>query len=137
MASPDKAAWLKAMQEEFDSLNQHSVGTLVDPPPGANVLGGMWIFNRKADKHNRVIRFKERWVVFGNHQTKGVDYNNTHASVGMTDLLRILFDIAVCLGMEVCQFDVVTAFLNGDMEDTVYSRQVTKFKHPTQPHCVW
>lgn len=137
MASPDKAAWLKAMQDKFDSLNQHSVGTLVDPPPDANILGGMWIFSRKRDEHNRVIRFKARWVVFGNHQIKGVDYNDTHASVGMTDSLRILFAIAVCLGMEVCQFDVVKAFLNGDMGDMVYSRQVTGFKHPTQPQRVW
>lgn len=137
MASPDKAAWLKAMQEEFDSLNQHLVGTLVDPPPDANILGGMWIFNRKRDKHNRVVRFKAKWVVFGNHQIKGIDYNDTHASAGMTDLLCILFAIAVCLGMEVCQFDVVTAFLNGDMGDVVYSRQVTGFKHPTQPQRVW
>lgn len=137
MASPDKAAWLKAMQEEFDSLNQHSVGTLVDPPPDANVLGGMWVFNKKRDEHNQVVRFKARWVVFGNHQIKGLDYNDTHASVGMTDSLRILFAIAVCLGMQVCQFDVVTAFLNGEMGDVVYSRQVTGFKHPTQPNRVW
>lgn len=45
----------------------------------------------------------------------------------MTDSLRVLFFIAAAIGMKVCQFDVVTAFLNGDMEDIVYSRQVTKF----------
>lgn len=115
MSSPDKAAWQKAMQDEFDSLSQHSVGTLVYPPPKENVLGGMWIFSKKRDKHNCAIWFKASWVVFGNHQVKGLDYNDTHASVGMTDSLRILFAIAVQLGMTVCQFDVVTAFLNGDM----------------------
>lgn len=137
MASPYRAAWQKAMQDEFDSLNQHSVGTLIDPPPGANILGGMWVFSKKRDKHNRVVRFKARWVVFGNHQIKGIDYNDTHASVGMTDSLRILFAIAAHLGMTVCQFDVVTAFLNGDMGETVYARQVTGFTHPTQPQRVW
>lgn len=73
MASPDKAAWLVAMQEEFDAFTHHSVGTLVDPPPGANILGGMWIFTQKRDEFNRVCRFKARWVVFGNHQIKGLD----------------------------------------------------------------
>lgn len=43
MASPDKVAWLTAMQEEFEALKRHSVGTLVDAPTGANVLGGMWV----------------------------------------------------------------------------------------------
>lgn len=55
----------------------------------------------------------------------------------MTDSLRILFAIAAICKMVVCQFDIVTAFLNGDMEDTVYSRQVTGFVHPTHPHRVW
>lgn len=137
MASPDKAAWQKAIQDEFYSLNQHSVDTLVDPPPDANILGGMWVFNKKGNKHNRVVRFKAQWVVFGNHQIKGLDYNDTHTSVGSTDGLRILFAIALHLGLKVCQFEVMTAFLNGDMGDVVYSRQVTGFKHPTQPHRVW
>lgn len=137
MGSADKAAWLTAMQEEFDSLNQHSVGTLVDPPPDANVSGGMWVFSKKRDEFNHVVRFKARWVVCGNHQIKGVDFTDTHASVGMTDSLRLLFAIAATLKMKVCQFDVVTAFLNGDMVDVVYSRQVLGFIHPTHPRKVW
>lgn len=137
MNSPDKAAWLTAMQEEFEAFKKHSVGTLVDAPPDANVLGGMWVFTRKQDENNRVCRFKARWVVFGNHQIKGLDYNDTHASVGMTDSLRILFAIAAARGMKVCQFDIVTAFLNGEMGDIVYSKQVTGFVHPTHPHRVW
>lgn len=58
MASADKGAWLTAMQEEFDAFKRHSVGTLVDVPPGANVLGGMWIFTKKRDQNNRICRFK-------------------------------------------------------------------------------
>ena len=137
MASPDRAAWLNAMEEEFEAFKRHSVGTLVDAPPGANVIGGMWVFTRKRDEFNRICRFKARWVVFGNHQIKGLDYNDTHASVGMTDSLRILLAIASSLGMKVCQFNIVTAFLNGEMGDVVYSRQVTGFEHPTHPHRVW
>lgn len=137
MASPDKAAWLQSMREEFDSLSHHSVGTLVDPPKDANILGGMWVFTKKRDESNRVVRFKARWVVFGNHQIQGIDFTDTHASVGMTDSLRILFAIAAALNMKICQFDVVTAFLNGEMEDVVYARQVHGFTHPTHPHKVW
>lgn len=38
--------------------------------------------------------------------------------------------------MTICQLDIVTAFLNVDMEDDVYSRRVTGFVHPTHPQCV-
>lgn len=75
--------------------------------------------------------------MFGTHQIKGLDYNETHTLVGSTYGLQILFAIAVHLQMKFCQSEVVTAFLNGDMGDVVYSRQVTGFKHPTQPHRVW
>ena len=137
MAGPDKAAWIKAMGEEFDSLLHHEVGTLVDPPPNSNILGGMWVFNRKRDEFNRITRYKAQWVVFGNHQIKGLDYNDTYASVGKVDSLRILLALAVAKKLHVVQFDVVTAFLNGDMKDVVYCRQVLGFIHPSLKKRVW
>lgn len=57
---------------------------------------------------------------FGNHQIRGLDYNDTYASVGKVDSLRILLALAVAKKLSVVQFDVVTAFLNGDMQDVVY-----------------
>lgn len=129
------------MQREFDSLMQHGVGTLVDPPAGANVLGGMWIFNRKRDEHHRIIKYKARWVVLGNHQIKGLDYEDTYASVGKIDSLRILLALSVSntstRRWKIRQFNIVTAFLNGDMKDRVYAKQPTGFEHPTQPGRVW
>lgn len=137
MSGPDKAAWVKAMGEEFDSLLQHKVGTLVEPPPGCNILGGMWVFNRKRDQFNRITRYKARWVVFDNHQIKGLDYNDTYASVGKVDSLCILLALAVAKKLSVVQFDAVTAFLNGDMQDVVYCRQVLGFIHPSLRQRVW
>lgn len=122
---PDKQPWLTAMGEEFSSLIQHSVSTLVDQPPDANILGGMWVFSKKRDEHNRVARFKARWVVFGNHQIAGIDVHNTYASVAKVDSLRILLGLAASKSLHVTQFDVKTAFLNSDMKDAVYCKQVT------------
>lgn len=137
MAGPDQLAWRKAMEEEFESLLQHNVGTLVDPPEGANILGGMWAFNQKHDEFNRIKRYKARWVVFGNHQIKGFDYNDTYVSVGNVDSLRILLALAVVKKLIVVQFNDVTAFLNGDMKDVVHCRQVQGFIHPTFKNQVW
>lgn len=134
---PDKQPWLTAMGEEFSSLIQHSVSTLVDQPPDANILGGMWVFSKKRDEHKRVARFKARWVVFGNHQIAGIDVHNTYASVAKVDSLRILLGLAASKSLHVTQFDVKTAFLNSDMKDAVYCKQVTGFIHPQHHHQVW
>lgn len=137
MQGPEAAAWRQACSEEFESLLQHKVGLLVEAPPGANILGGMWRLSRKRDEHNRIVRYKARWVAFGNHQIKGVDYAETYASVGSANSLRILLASTAGSDWVIWQFDIVTAFLNGKMDGTVYVRQVKDFEHPAHPHHVW
>lgn len=137
MNGPDRALWKRAMDEEFNAFTDHNVGTLVDKPDDANVLGGMWIFSRKRDEYHRIIKHKARWVIFGNHQIHGLDFFDTYASVGKSDSLRILLSIAATDGWHILQFDIVTAFLNGDMKDTVYCRQVRGFRDKTHPGRVW
>lgn len=41
LQGPEAAAWRRACREEFELLLQHNVGSLVEAPAGANVLGGM------------------------------------------------------------------------------------------------
>lgn len=137
MKGPERGAWKQACREEFESLLQHNVGTLVDAPPGANVLGGMWRLSRKGDKHNQIVRYKARWVAFGNHQVKGLDYDMTYASVGSANSLRVLISMVAGTDWTIWQFDVETAFLNGEMLDTVYVRQVLDFEHASHPRRVW
>lgn len=77
MAGPDRAHWSAAMTAKWESFCQHNVGTLVDPPADAKVLGGMWVLSRPRDEHHRAIKYKARYVIFGNHQVYGLDFNNT------------------------------------------------------------
>lgn len=113
------------------------MGMLVDPLPQANILGGMWRLAQKRDKDNHIVWYKARWVAFGNHQVEGLNYDETYASVGSVNSLRILLAIVAGLNWVVWQFDVVTAFLNGKMTVDVYVKQVRNFEHPTHPNCVW
>lgn len=50
MKGANREDWLKAMSDEFSSLQAHAVGRLVEPPPDANVLPGMWRLKRKRDE---------------------------------------------------------------------------------------
>lgn len=137
MQSPDKELWRQAMDAEFEAFTQHNVGTLVDKPDDANILGGMWVFSRKRDEHHRIIKYKARWVIFGNHQIHGFDFFDTYALVGKSDSLRILLSIASTDGWDILQFNIVTAFLNGDMKDHVHCRQVRGYRDKNRPEAVW
>lgn len=120
MKGPDRDRWKAAMDDELDSFCHHNVGTLVEPPSDANILGGMWVLSRPCDEHHRIIKYKARYLVFGNHQVYGMDFTDTYTSVGWSDSMRILLAIAIAKGWVLMQFDIKTAFLNGDMRDLVF-----------------
>lgn len=133
MKSPNWTHWIDAMSREFTSLQLHAVGTLVEAPEDANVLPGMWRLKRKRDKFQRITVYKARWVAGGNHQIKGVDFDSTWVSVGMTDTLRTLYSMAAVEDLEMQSFDIETAFLNGTPKHRIYIRQVTGFRDPSNP----
>ncbi|KAA1072112.1 hypothetical protein PGT21_050322 [Puccinia graminis f. sp. tritici] len=123
MASENREQWIAAMQTEFNSLVQYNVGELVELPPDGHHIGGMWRLKVKRDQFGEIIKYKARWVAFGNHQIPGVDFDQTYASVGISDTLRILLALTVNEDLEMEQFDIATAFLNGRMEHSVYIQQ--------------
>ncbi|CAI7886976.1 unnamed protein product [Closterium sp. NIES-54] len=68
--------WQAAMDAEMSSWK--STGTYVDevPPPGANIVDGMWIFRVKRPPCSPPA-FKARCVARGFSQRQGVDYFQT------------------------------------------------------------
>ncbi|CAI7890572.1 unnamed protein product [Closterium sp. NIES-53] len=70
---PYSSQWQAAMDAEMASWK--STGTYVDevPPPGANIVSGMWIFRVKRPPGSPPV-FKARYVARGFSQRQGVDY---------------------------------------------------------------
>ncbi|CAI7779973.1 unnamed protein product [Closterium sp. NIES-53] len=68
-----------------------SRGTYVDevPPPGANIVDGMWIFKVKRPLGSPPA-FKARYVARGFSQRQGVDYFQTFSPTPKMTTLRIL-----------------------------------------------
>ncbi|CAI7821478.1 unnamed protein product [Closterium sp. NIES-53] len=69
---PYSSQWQAAMDAEMASWK--SIGTYVDevPPPGANIVSGMWIFRVKRPPGSPHV-FKVRYVARGFSQRQGVD----------------------------------------------------------------
>ncbi|MBW0529442.1 hypothetical protein O181_069157 [Austropuccinia psidii MF-1] len=56
--SKEKHLWNDAMKKEFDSLMQHNMGELIPYPKDAQVIGGMWVLNRKRNEYGEVYKYK-------------------------------------------------------------------------------
>ena len=125
-----KMHWQTAMQDEVDSLITNGTWTLVDLPSNAHTLGGKWVYKMKRGPTGEIVRHKARWVVRGFEQREGIDFNETFASVVKPISYKAIFALAAALDweLELEQMDVKTAFLYGDVEETVYVTQPTGFE---------
>ena len=93
-------------------------------PSNRSPLPAKWVWETKRDIHGNIKKFKARWVVHGDKQIKDIDYTETFAPVTKLTTIRILFTLVATLDLELDHLDVVSAFLNGDIDTTVY------LKHP-------
>ncbi|CAI7773933.1 unnamed protein product [Closterium sp. NIES-54] len=86
---PYFSQWQAAMDAEMASWK--STGTYVDevPPPGANIVDGMWIFRVKRPPGSPPA-FKARYVARGFSQRQGVDYFHTFSPTLKMTTLRVL-----------------------------------------------
>ena len=125
MADTDSDRWMGAMKEEFTSLQDNKTWTLVDRPTNQRVLPGKWVYRHKRGSDGSIVRYKARWVIRGDQQREGIDFNETFATVVKPMSYKLIFAIAAALDWEIDQMDVKTAFLYGKVEETVYMEQPT------------
>ncbi|CAI7819766.1 unnamed protein product, partial [Closterium sp. NIES-54] len=87
IAGEYSSQWQIAMDAEMASWK--STGTYVDevPPPGANIINGMWIFRVKRPPGSPPV-FKARYVARGFSQREGVDFFQTFSPTPKMTTLR-------------------------------------------------
>lgn len=127
LVGPEKAQWLMAVQDELLSFEKNSAWELVDVPVNGTIVQCKWVLRKKYDSDNKV-RYRARLVAKGFTQKHGVDYTETFSPVVRHTTLRLLFALSVKLGLEVSHLDVKTAFLNGDLEETIYMKMPECYK---------
>ncbi|MBW0512681.1 hypothetical protein O181_052396 [Austropuccinia psidii MF-1] len=134
----ERGSWQDAMNAEFNSLMQHNTGHLVPyPTDGSKVIGGIWRLTKKRNEFGEIYQYKAQWVVLGNHQVHMLHYFDTWSSVGQNETFKILLSMTVNLKFVAYQFDVETAFLHGNMDATVYVKQVRCYEVSGKENWVW
>lgn len=120
LASPDSHHWKAAMQQELRSLQDCKTWSLVPLPNGKHCIGGKWVFKLKYKRNGTINCFKAVFVAKGFSQIPGLDFGDTYAPTGRLGSLCLLIALATYHYWEFDQLDVVTAFLNGDLEEGIY-----------------
>ena len=126
LCGPESKFWTDAMLEELSSFDHCKAWTLEPPKPGTKIVGNKWVFKRKLNPDGSIL-YRARLVAKGYTQTYGVDYYETFAPVVRRTTLRLLFSVAVNFDLRFHHWDVKTAFLNGDLSETVYMSQPEGF----------
>ena len=86
--------WMKAAQDEMDSLLEHDTWSLTKPPLRRKIIGSKWVFKIKHDENGAAKRYKCRLVAQGYTQAQGIDYHETFAPVARFGSIRALLAIA-------------------------------------------
>lgn len=122
--SVDADLWMQAAEEEMRSLRTSGTWKLTELPKGNHKpLKCRWIFKRKPMPGQAPDRLKARLVVKGCAQRPGVDFGETFAPVARFETIRLVLAYASTQPCDLIQFDINTAFLNGDLEGEVLFMQ--------------
>ncbi|CAN1262899.1 Retrovirus-related Pol polyprotein from transposon TNT 1-94 [Linum perenne] len=132
--NPKSANWLGAMHEEIQSMHANRTWSLVPRPPSASLIDCKWIFRVKEGTGPLdPPRYKARLVAKGFTQKEGIDYNEIFAPVVKYKTLRLLLAMTAVFNWELEQMDVKTAFLHGDLKETMYMKQPEGFIDKSKP----
>ena len=115
--------WKEAADSKYQSLIDNETWKLVKLPAGRKPIGCKWIFKIKHTSDGKVERYKARLVAKGYTQKPREDYDETYSPVIRYSSIRTLLAFAVQNGMIIHQMDVVTAFLNGTINEEIYMEQ--------------
>ena len=127
MQSSNSQKWIEAMNEEIKSMKDNDVWDLVSLPEGTKPIGCKWIFKTKRDSMGNLERYKARLVAKGFTQKEGIDFKETFSPVSTKDSFRTIMALVAHFDLELHQMDVKTAFLNGDIDETIYMKQPENF----------
>ena len=105
------------------SLTKREVlSTVIPTPPKTFPVGFKWVFVRKWNKNNEVVRYKARLVAQGFTQRLGIDFNETYSPVMSGITFRYLISLAVQKRLSMQLMDVVTAYLYGSLDSDIYMK---------------
>ena len=93
-------------------------------------VGYKWVFVRKRDEKNEIIRYKASLVTQGFSQRLSINYEETYSPMVDAITFRYLISLAVSEGLHMRLIDVITEYLYGSLDSDIYVKIHEGFKMP-------
>jgi len=127
----DWPKWEEAIHAELASFAKCNVfGPITKTPDNVKPVGYKWVFVRKRNEKNEIVRYKARLVAQGFLQRPGIDYDETYSPVVDIVTFRFLISWVAQENFEMRLMDVVTAYLYGSLDSNIYMKIPEGFKMP-------
>ena len=87
-------------------------------------VGYKWVFVRKCNEKNEIVRYKARFVTQNFSQRLRIDCEETYSLKMDVITFRYLISLAVSKNLEIRLMDVVTAYLYGSLDSDIYMKSL-------------
>lgn len=121
--------WIRAMQDEIQSLENNHTWELVELPKDKRVIGCKWVYKIKYKADGEDDRFKARLVAKGYNKKEGLDYQETFSPIIKMITVRVVISLPAAHHWQIHHMDVFNAFLPGDLNEEVYMKLPQEFVH--------
>jgi hypothetical protein len=123
--------WKDVIQSELNPLTKCEVfGPIVLTPEVMKPIGYKWVFVRKQNENNKVVKYKARLVAQGFLQKLGVVYDETHSLMVDAITLWYLVSLTIHEKIDMRLIDIVTAYLYGNLDNDIYMKVLEGFNIP-------
>ena len=122
MKSPERDQWLAACLDEIRAHTENGTWQWAELPDGVSPVGSRFVLKIKRTEDGSVERFKARLVAQGFSQRPGWDFFENFAPTIRLSVVRAIFALVAAEDMECDSLDITTAFLNADLDETIYMK---------------
>lgn len=127
----DWPKWKDVIQVELDSLAKREVfGPKVLTPNNVNPVIYKWVFARKQNEKNEIVRYKARLVAHIFLQTPGIDYEETYSPEMDAIAFQFLISQAILEILNMHLMDMVMADLCRMLDTNIYMKVPKGLKLP-------
>ena len=93
-------------------------------------MGYKWVFVRKRNEKNEIVRYKDGLIAQGFSQRFEIDYNETYSPVMDTITFRFLISMKVSKKLEIRLMNIVTTYLYSSLDSNIYIKIPERLKIP-------